>query len=139
MAHWDAFYQRWIHDTDYPSLSTTISAGASQFNPADLGRHAVANSLGAFTTASQPLMQPHDEDDSESGSEFASRPNIIMLIFTIGRRCACVCVYVLTKRMGLGVALSAVKALNLQSTVCHGNCSTKVVGLLPFQVCTSYV
>ena len=90
MAHWDAFYQRSMHDPDYPSLSTTISAGVRQFNPAEFGGHAVANALGAFT-ASQPLTQPH-EDDPESGSEFVSRPNIIMLIGRCVCMCVCVCV-----------------------------------------------
>ena len=57
MARWNAHYESsQVGDDKYPSLSTTVSARASHFNPGMIGDefgHAVANVSGAFAV-SQP-------------------------------------------------------------------------------------
>ena len=104
MSHWDAYYQKSVLDLEYPTLNTTISAGASHFSPGDFGDqlgHAVANALGAFT-ASQPrypLMQPEVqlEEDAESGFELVSHTVNILYMFNgwlLRRSAVCVCVCV---------------------------------------------
>ena len=100
MAHWDAYYES---NEMYAPMSTTISCGASHFNPGDVGDdsgggHAVANASGAFAHSRPQFYEDvqshyHDLDTMLPGygsGEEVGRYCLAVCVCV----CVCVCVYV---------------------------------------------